>query len=150
MNNGPKARLRAHEHDALLEPDVILPRQFLSKRNETATGERYLLVAVLDDAVHCFQKNLFARGNQQRRLFRDAEQWVFGGAVNPPFSFEGVCRILDLDPEYIRGGLRRWRDRQMAETWRSSKSRLSPRTPRVRNAVQRATRVSTRGQCRVR
>ncbi|HUI28483.1 MAG TPA: hypothetical protein VL403_20565 [Candidatus Kryptonia bacterium] len=149
MSDGPKARSRVQEHDTLLEPDVILPRQFLTKRNESATGERYLLVAVLDDAIHCFQKNLFARNSQQRRLFREAEEWMLGQTADPPFSFESACRILDLDPEYIRNGLQRWREQQLARAWRplpNGKPAQATRTPRVRNAVQRSTRLSTRAQ----
>ena len=31
----------------------------------------------------------------------------------PRFSFELICAALDIDADYLRGGLRRWRETQL-------------------------------------
>ena len=56
------------------QPEAILPEQFLAEVRSRATGERLLLIALLQDAITCFQKYLFATRPRSRRLFREAEQ----------------------------------------------------------------------------
>jgi hypothetical protein len=94
----------------LLEPDVILPAQFFHapRGREAHGGERRLIIAVLEDAIHCYQKNLFATDNRGRRLFRDAESWVMSVDRDFPFAFENICEFLALDAEYLRQGLQHW------------------------------------------
>ena len=102
-----------------LQSEVILPAQFFAELRRHASGERLLLVAVLEDAIKCFQKFLFANRARDRRLFREAEQWMMEASraqsanASPYFSFEQICNVLGLDPDYVRGGLRRWRQRQL-------------------------------------
>ncbi|MFI5397090.1 MAG: hypothetical protein ACHQ9S_16255 [Candidatus Binatia bacterium] len=100
----------AERSGGLFEPDVILPVQFFrALRGKTVHGgERRLAIAVLDDAISCFQKNLFARDRRGRRLFREAETWLMSRDPELPFSFENICEFLALDPDYIRSGIRRW------------------------------------------
>lgn len=62
--------------------------------------------AVLEDAVHCFQKT---QGSEALRLAKDAEQWFFSDEQRWPFSFVNICAVLGLDAEYLRLGLQRWR-----------------------------------------
>jgi hypothetical protein len=33
----------------------------------------------------------------------------------PAFTFEYICEVLGLDPDYIRHGLQRWREEQLAQ-----------------------------------
>ncbi len=87
-------------------------RPLVSGAYDGAKAERRLALAVLTEAVQCFQKHAVARDVRGRRLFREAEQWLMGGDNNPQFSFEGICEALKLDPGYLRNGLRRWRERQ--------------------------------------
>jgi hypothetical protein len=99
--------------------DIILPVQFfeaVKHRAATKTGEYRLLVAVLHDAVSRFQK--YALDDDQDCA--EAEQWIMGteaafeGALDAPrFSFEFICAALDIDADYLRGGLRRWRETQL-------------------------------------
>ena len=97
-------------HGGLLEPDVMLPAQYFRALRGRASysGERRLIVAVLEDAINCFQKNLFATDNRGRRLFREAEKWFVSTDRELPFAFENICEFLSLDAEYIRKGLCRW------------------------------------------
>jgi len=72
-------------------------------------GEYYLLIAMLKDAIKCVQKHAGARGKRERQLYEEAARWIMGeGDTDVTFSFEQVCGVLGLDPDYIRGGLQRW------------------------------------------
>jgi hypothetical protein len=100
----------AERMGSFFEPDVILPVQFFAAQRGKAVlgGERRLIVAVLDDAISCFQKNLSARDSRGRRLFREAEAWLMSRDRELPFAFENICDFLGLNPDYIRMGVRRW------------------------------------------
>ena len=100
--------------DSLFQPDVILPEQFLPNARQPMTEERRLRIAVLEDAIDCFQKHLFATDDRDRQLFREAEQWIMNTDRRPPFSFGQICEVLRLNPDYIRRGLQRWRQDELA------------------------------------
>ncbi len=91
----------------LVDPDHILPGQLLDRYQWTP--EHRLCAAVLEEAVSCFQKYVFATAKEQRRLFLDAEQWLRNNDRRWPFSFLRVCEVLSLNPAYVREGLARWR-----------------------------------------
>lgn len=97
----------------LLPSATILPEQFYrpSTERETQSGEVMLRRAVLEDAVHCFQKQFVRKGRRVQRLAREAEEWFAADDVDWPFSFVNTCAALGLDPDYIRLGLKRWRER---------------------------------------
>lgn len=101
----------------LLQPDTLLPSQYsaIMKRKSAHEPERRLVVAVLEDAVDCFQKHVRARDPKARQLFLDAEEWICSEDRTWPFSFENVCDLLQINAEYLRRGLIAWRDRQMQE-----------------------------------
>lgn len=101
----------------LLQPDTLLPSQYFAilKRKGAHEPERRLVVAVLEDAVECFQKHIHARDPKARQLFADAEEWICSQDRSWPFSFENVCDLLQINPEYLRRGLIAWRDNQMSE-----------------------------------
>ena len=94
-----------------LEPDAMLPTQFFQSLRSKGRfdGERRLMIAVLEDAVHCFMKQLHATDPKARQLFVDAEEWITAEDPTWFFSFDNVCDTLDLDPEYVRQGLFKWR-----------------------------------------
>jgi hypothetical protein len=66
-----------------------------------------LIIAILEDAVHCFQGKALAKERSDQRLFEEAEQWIMSMDATP-FSFEHICAVLDLDPECLRAGLDQW------------------------------------------
>jgi hypothetical protein len=101
----------------LLQPDSLLPSQYsaIMKRKSAHEPERRLVVAVLEDAVDCFQKHVRARDPKARQLFMDAEEWICSEDRSWPFSFENVCDLLQIHPEYLRRGLLAWKDRQVQE-----------------------------------
>ncbi len=67
------------------------------------------MLAVLHDAVVCFQDHVKARDKRKRRLFLEAEEWILDQDRRYFFSFENVCGSLSLDPSYLRRGLMRWK-----------------------------------------
>ena len=91
--------------------------------------ELRLLLAILEDAIHCYRKNLFATNRLRRRLFEEAEGWLMrDDGVEFPFSFEHVCVVVGLNPSYVRRVIRKWRDRQLASTSKPQSSSPYPHT----------------------
>jgi hypothetical protein len=101
---------REHDERAgsqLLEPDVLLGCQYFDRVRRRAGhgGERQLMIAILEDAVHMYLRHAGASDPERRELFRDAEAWIESRDESGFFSFENVCAVLDLDAAYIRRGL---------------------------------------------
>ena len=94
-----------------LQPDAILPAQFFQSLRSKSQfdGERRLMIAVLEDAVNCFMKQLHATDPKARQLYVDAEEWVSNDDRTWFFAFDNVCETLDLNPDYVREGLFKWR-----------------------------------------
>jgi len=100
------------EGASLFLPDTVSPAQYLEAvcRKADLEPEQELMLAVLEEAVTCFQKYFAARDKIGTRLFCEAEEWILlPGKSGWFFSFDNICETLDLDPGYIRGGLQRWR-----------------------------------------
>ena len=74
--------------------------------------ERRLVLAILEEAVRSYQHYAFATNRRGRRLFGETCEWFDSHDNTWIFSFENICYALDLDPEYIREGLTRWRQEQ--------------------------------------
>jgi hypothetical protein len=64
------------------------------------------MIAVLEDAVHTYLKTSRADGPERRALFAETAAWFADRDASWFYSFENVCAVLDLDPEYIRRWLR--------------------------------------------
>jgi hypothetical protein len=73
-------------------------------------AEAALMCAVLEDAIDCFQKQFSRATRHAKHLGREAEEWLFADDLNWPFSFVSICTALELCPQYIRQGLKRWHD----------------------------------------
>jgi hypothetical protein len=116
---------------SIIVPDIITPEQFYDSHHDDSAiaPVKRLMMAVLEDALRCFQNNSSAKSGPRRRLFAEAEQWLCGEAGDGPFSFDTVCETLGIEPEFLRGGLRQWRDQQLAGL---SARRLARRSPVVR------------------
>jgi hypothetical protein len=112
-----------------LLPDAVLPEQFYGplRGASRAQSEVALMRAVLDDAINCYQKQFVASARREQRLAREAEAWFFDNDERWPFSFVNVCRALDLEPEYLRRGLKRWYQRPPAKPQRGQRRTIPPR-----------------------
>jgi hypothetical protein len=99
----------------LFGPEVILPSQFSEQvgLKQTDRGEKRLMLAVLEEAVATFQRNVDAKSRHGQRVFREAEEWIWSNDSSWPFAFENVCHALDIEPEFLRRGLERWKEAQL-------------------------------------
>lgn len=125
-----EADIRVEERLAsLFQPDTLLPAQYLETWRGKAhlEPEKDLMLAVLDDAVSCFQKHLFARDSKGKGLFRDAEEWIMDRNSDWLFSFWNICEVSGINPEYVRQGLLRWKEKKLASHTKMKIDRLTPK-----------------------
>jgi len=73
------------------------------------------MLAVLDDAIASFQKYIFAQDRKGKTLFDEAEEWILEVNSDWPFSFETVCEVLGFNPDYVRQGVQRWKEKKVAQ-----------------------------------
>jgi hypothetical protein len=85
--------------------DVILPSQYFGTARKLTPEER-LMVAVLDDALDCLVKHRLATDQQSRQLFEETRQWLLAVDSDWPYSFRGICGILNLDAGAVLRNLR--------------------------------------------
>ena len=95
----------------LFQPDTLLPSQYFDRvrRRASFDGERRLMVAILEDAVDVYRKQVGARDRKRRMLFEDAQAWIESNDKSWIFSYENICDVLGIDAEYLRAGLRKWK-----------------------------------------
>src|SRR5215475_2595322 len=100
---------------SLFQPDTLLSEQYFSgyKSKQLEPGKR-LMLAVLQDAVFCFQENIATHDPRKKILFQDAEAWIMEPAKDWVFSFENICEVLGLDPGYVRAGLLRFKQNRLS------------------------------------
>jgi hypothetical protein len=91
----------------LFTPDTLLPSQFFDRlrRSSEYDGERRLMLAVLEDAVDVYRKQLGAQDARGKTLFEDAEAWLEDRDGSWLFSFENICDVLGIEADYVRRGL---------------------------------------------
>jgi len=133
---------------SLFQPDTLLPDQYFEtfRRKFQLEPEKKLVLAILEDAVACFQKYIFARDGKGKTLFREAEDWVEGRNADGIFSFDSVCEMLGFDPAYLRQGLVSWKEKALAQHTQAKVYQLAPR----RKKSKRGVSVSNRSHQRMR
>src|SRR5262245_36478175 len=91
-----RAGLTASENVAYRsQADPLLSEQyFADRRNIRLEPEKRLMLAILEEAVYCFQANSSARDDKRKRLFDSAHRWFFRASSDWVFSFENVCSVL--------------------------------------------------------
>ena len=114
----------------VFDPDIVLPVQHFAalQRKKFPSGEHRLLVALIQDAVECFQKHMHSRDAKRRQLFLDAQVWIGSEDDRGVFSFNNVCMLLSMNPDYVRQGLAEW----------CEKSQHIPRADRRRPESERS------------
>lgn len=102
---------------AMLEADIIVPSQFFDRirAERSSQPEKRLMLAVMEDAITTFQKSVHGATRRQRRLLKETEEWVGSPDTSWPFSFENICAALDIEADYLRTGLRRWKGVLLAQ-----------------------------------
>jgi len=101
---------------SFFQPDILLAAQYLDniQPKSNLMPEKRLMLAVLEDGLCCFQKYCFASDEKGKALFKEAEAWIMDENVLRPFSFGGICDFLGIDAGYLRSGIFRRRDSQLA------------------------------------
>jgi hypothetical protein len=109
-SSGPRTAGLDDRVGSLFQPDTLLGEDYAAnfRRKIPLEPERTLLLAVLEDGIRCFQENLFAVTGKRRALFDEAKDWLFSDDAEWFCSFVSVCLMLNLEPNYIRRGLRQW------------------------------------------
>lgn len=100
---------------SLFLPDPLDCAQYhqVFYKKSSLEPEKKLMLAVLGDAVACFQNYSFPCNAREEALFRDAEGWFLEEKREWLFSFESICDALGFDPEYVRQGLRCWKEMKL-------------------------------------
>jgi hypothetical protein len=121
----------------MITPDALTPGQYydgLRADDSYSRPIKRLMLAVLEDAMRCYQAYSRSRNGAQRRLFVEAEGWLMDRRADGAFAFETVCEALGIEPSCLREGLRRWRVQQM--------DGLNPRRLARRSPVTRVGHIS--------
>ena len=98
---------------SLFQPDTLIGEDYAAnfRRKIPLEAERTLLLAVLEDGIRSFQEKLFAASGKRRTIFEEANEWIFSDDDAWFCSFVSICTLLNLEPHYIRRGLRQWEAR---------------------------------------
>ena len=117
MNYGTRLTLEG-KITSLFQMDPVLPAQFQDtfQRKTYLQPEKTLMLAVLEDAIMCFQRYAGARNGKTRQMFREAEGWILEKDSRWFFSFEQICASLGLEPAYVRHGLIREKEKITARS----------------------------------
>ena len=82
----------------IFQPDILIGAQYetTQRRRFHIEPERVLMLAVLQDAVLCFQDHVAATCQRKQMLHRDAAEWIFSTDRSYLFSFENILRCARL------------------------------------------------------
>src|ERR1700686_2441612 len=87
-----------------LDAGLLLPGQYadLVRRNHVIEGELKLLLAVLEDAIRCYLRNVNNKEGERRRDFVEVRNWFESGARRGDiFSFENLCAALGIESRIL-------------------------------------------------
>jgi hypothetical protein len=106
MNYGTRLTIE-DKVSSLFHMDPVLPAEYQEtfRRKTHLEPEKTLMLAVLEDAIACFQKYARARHSKSKQMFREAEEWILEKDNKYFFSFEQICASLGFEPGYVRHGL---------------------------------------------
>jgi len=124
------------KNDFFSQPDPLTASDYEATLSRVlpANSEMLLMLAVLEEAIDCYKRYLFAKDRKGQKLFAEAESWILDRDDDALFSFDNVCDVLGLSADYLRGGLRQWKEAQLANR-KESPHRLHNRKARKRKNV---------------
>ena len=96
---------------SVFEPEIV-NTSINPMAGDQVLAERRLMVAILADALDCYQKHMMTSNVRRRKLFRDADRWIHSEEYWV-FSFRNICEVLGLDPQALREQARRWRRQEL-------------------------------------
>ena len=127
----------------LFAPDVVLPEQFFegARRDSYVSGEKALMLAVLEDGIRGFQEHLRNPRSNPRLLSQQAESWIRAIDYDWPFSFNNVCETLGIDPSALRAALLTWKAQRLAERQQGQPTTAANKVYRLHLRTKRTTGV---------
>jgi hypothetical protein len=131
---------------SLFQPDTLLPDQYLDtfRRKLHLEPEKKLMLAILEDAIACFQKYVFAHDVKGKALFNEAEEWIEELDGDGIFAFNSVCESLGLTPDYLRRGMAAWKKNALAQRTQAKVYQLAGRSTKHKGSVSMARRSGRR------
>ena len=104
------------DSDVVLQPDPLVSYEYLEsfRRKEALEPEKQLMEAMLADAINLYRLHAYADSIEYKRLFSEAQRWLWSDDWRWPFSFRNICEVLGLDASYLRRGLKHWKDHQLS------------------------------------
>src|SRR4030095_3856935 len=94
-----------------------------------------LMLAVLEDAIDCYQKYAHARDPRGAQIFQESREWVDSNDRTWLFSFENICDTLEINADYVSGGSTRPGRRSSTSRPTSSPPCRRPRRNATRQGV---------------
>lgn len=127
----------------LFAPEIILPEQVLQgfRRDSYISGEKALMLAVLEDGIRCFQEHLTNPRSNPRLLSKQAEEWIRAADYEWPFSFANVCETLGIDPDALRSALLKWKAERLAGSERGTPTPTDKKVYRLHLRTKRTSGV---------
>ena len=71
------------------------------------SGEFRLMWAVLEDGLDCYLRYVNHPSPRMQEMFREAQEWIESDDEEWLFSFISICQAFQIEPDYLRNGLRR-------------------------------------------
>jgi len=101
---------------SLVQADPLSSIEFFEtfKTASYLEPERFLMLAVLQDAITCLEKHGAFGPKGNKRLFDEARDWVLSQDNQWLFSFNNVCEAVGLNAAYVRRRLLQMSERQPA------------------------------------
>jgi hypothetical protein len=82
--------------------EVCVRYEAVYRRAEPASGERRLLLAVLEDGIRTLLKYARASHGRAFNLRREALAWLTSQDRGDVFAFESICEALGIDSDRLR------------------------------------------------
>jgi len=123
-----------------LEGIAVSPAQFPApiRFDASVVPEKRLMFAVLEEALVDYAKLAGVARPSARTALGELEAWFLGRGDRWLFSFERICEALDIDADYLRGGLQLWRAKQRRDLQEDATPIRAP----VRRLAGQRTRVT--------
>ena len=99
------------------QADTLAPQQYQQtmRRKPCREPEQELMLAVLKEAIYCIQTYVSARDKVRMRQYLEAKNWIMEENSDWPFAFANICEVFGLSPQYIRAGLLRREEMNLAK-----------------------------------
>ena len=95
--------MAGHAFTVMTDHTLVGPQYLATfRRSELLEPEKTLLAAILEDAVQEYRKYGQVDDPKSKTRFNEVEEWFNRRDKEWIFSFDNVCELLGLDPEYIR------------------------------------------------